>query len=466
MEDQLPHSKLPSWAQPLLCGVALGVTVQQFSHKLPRFLSSATSGAHGLLQTFEQAFTANNAKISDALSKDEEEAQKAEDSVLSVKSILKHHTGQRDIGRASRASGQDKLASLSKRKGAPDPAAILDVSDPEDGEPDDTEIEDLRRRLREAEAQRKTKRQRANPDPCDGSAVASQEAHCATLATSRTLTCSVGNSPRSSTALTDRRWAGSLERKSACASPPLPRAAAAPACPPTQTLPCPSSASITTPHPDKASPEEPPPEPARNSTPEEEDYGSTPIPAKGFDASRLEDRLYYLNAKISLWWPLSRCGPGEEPGYYQAIVGDAAEDPSDAGVLKHFLTFADQSQCWVRLDTMDFQSLKREEWLTSGHAFVGKMLALVVKRVKHISPVIAWLPADEQENDPVLFKVELEPNDFQDLELHEVEEAFRRLEQIESRREPVPPEPTAEAEEQHQHPRSHPAASAVNASGL
>mmetsp|Transcript_26799 Transcript_26799/g.81104 ORF Transcript_26799/g.81104 Transcript_26799/m.81104 type:complete len:354 (+) Transcript_26799:3-1064(+) len=151
-------------------------------------------------------------------------------------------------------------------------------------------------------------------------------------------------------------------------------------------------------------------------------------PPVGFDASRLKDRLYYLNAVIKLWWPASRCGPDEEPGYYDATVVDVAEDPCEPGMLQHFLTFADHSEIWMRLDNEEFETVKREKWLTSGHAFIGRQLVLVVKKETHVSPVIAWLPADETEGDPILFKVELEPNDFHDLELHEVEDAFRKYE--------------------------------------
>ena len=148
----------------------------------------------------------------------------------------------------------------------------------------------------------------------------------------------------------------------------------------------------------------------------------------GFDAKAgLVHRLYYANATVKVWWSKDKCALDQMEGFYEATVIDVAADPEDPNVLLHKLKYKEDAyEAYHRLDRMTFEVVKRESWLLEG-PFVGKDIAVSLKKKLWRSRVVAYLPATAE--DPALFKVQTEDEDeggmdLLDLETEEVEEGI------------------------------------------
>ena len=154
----------------------------------------------------------------------------------------------------------------------------------------------------------------------------------------------------------------------------------------------------------------------------------------GFDAKAgLVHRLYYANATVKVWWSKDKCALGQMEGFYEATVIDVAADPEDPDVLLHKLKYKEDAyEAYHRLDRMTFEVVKRESWLLEG-PFVGKDIAVSLKKKLWRSRVVAYLPATAE--DPALFKVQTEDEDeggmdLLDLETKEVEKGIKLYEKF------------------------------------
>ncbi len=96
----------------------------------------------------------------------------------------------------------------------------------------------------------------------------------------------------------------------------------------------------------------------------------------------------------------------------------------DPNLLLHYLKFTDGWEGYMQLSKESFKIVKREEWLTVGHPYIGKEIDIQLGKNldEEKAKVIAWVKEGEKPGERELFKIETEDKDWHDLETEELEE--------------------------------------------
>ena len=126
-------------------------------------------------------------------------------------------------------------------------------------------------------------------------------------------------------------------------------------------------------------------------------------------------------ATITKWLPAGE-NPETEPALFRAVHDDADEEDLVEAEVEAGLAY------FGRL------AMERAEWRRDGHKFVGAKIARRFGKRTVLARISKWLPADETDGEPALFRAVHDDGDEEDLEEAEAAQAIAMYEAMPERR--------------------------------
>jgi hypothetical protein len=131
--------------------------------------------------------------------------------------------------------------------------------------------------------------------------------------------------------------------------------------------------------------------------------------------------VQFALATIIKWLPAGE-NPETEPALFRAVHDDADEEDLVEAEVEEGLA------CFGRL------AMERAEWRPDGHKFVGAKIARRFGKRTVLARISKWLPADETDGEPALFRAVHDDGDEEDLEEAEAAQAIAMYQAMPERR--------------------------------
>ena len=115
------------------------------------------------------------------------------------------------------------------------------------------------------------------------------------------------------------------------------------------------------------------------------------------------------------------CHAHHAPLTLTSLLCAVCQDPN---LLMHYLKYTDGWEGYMQLSNESLRIVKREEWLTVGHRYIGKEIGIQLGENldEEKATVIAWCKAGEKAGKKELFKIETDDKDWHVLETDKLEE--------------------------------------------
>jgi len=128
---------------------------------------------------------------------------------------------------------------------------------------------------------------------------------------------------------------------------------------------------------------------------------------------------------VTQWLPevgASEEAPEGEPALFHCVHDDGDEEDLEENEVEEALRAFGQL------------AMERAHWQTAGHQHVGCRIARRFGKRVALAKITKWLPPDEEDDEPALFRAVHDDGDEEDLEEYEVDEARARFEAMPERR--------------------------------
>ena len=115
-------------------------------------------------------------------------------------------------------------------------------------------------------------------------------------------------------------------------------------------------------------------------------------------------------------WMAADAAEGE-PALFHALHDDGDEEDLESEEVEE------------GIQEFGFMAMEKEDWRTEGHRFINQRIARPFGKRESLAlaTIVKWLPEDEAEGEPALFRAVHDDGDEEDLEEEEVEQGLRRI---------------------------------------